>query len=225
MPNTDHFAKGMAAVYTAQLSEAIPEEFLQKAKKERPNASEWQVALYAVEMMANKCQSKKKNVAKDQTKAESVVIYTDGACQNNPGPGGWATIVIRGENETELSGGERQTTNNRMELMAVIRGLEELQERCEVTVYSDSQYVVNGIEKGWAESWRRSNWVKSDNKPALNPDLWERLLDLCKKHDVTLKWVKGHAGNKYNERCDQLAVKASKAAERMFSTINELINA
>lgn len=134
-----------------------------------------------------------------------VTVYTDGSCLENPGPGGWAAIVDVDGVTTELSGGEAQTTNNRMELMAVISALEHLKEPAEVVVYADSQYVINGIEKGWAKSWRRNGWVKSNKQPALNPDLWDRLLGLCEKHKVRFQWVRGHAGNPKNERCDELA--------------------
>ena len=111
-----------------------------------------------------------------------------------------------GKHERELSGGEAQTTNNRMELTAAIKALEALNESCQVTLYSDSKYLIDGMTKGWARSWRRSNWIKSDKKPALNPDLWERLLDLCERHKVEFVWVRGHDGDEYNERCDRLAV-------------------
>jgi len=135
-----------------------------------------------------------------------VYIHTDGACSGNPGPGGWAAILKYGKHERELSGGEAQTTNNRMELTAAIKALEALNESCQVTLYSDSKYLIDGMTKGWARSWRRSNWIKSDKKPALNPDLWERLLDLCERHKVEFVWVRGHDGDEYNERCDRLAV-------------------
>jgi len=140
---------------------------------------------------------------------KEVVIYTDGACSGNPGPGGWGTILIYNEHVRELSGGEPETTNNRMELTAVIKGLELLKESCNVTVYSDSKYVVDGIAKGWAKSWKSRGWIKSDKKPALNPELWERLLGLLDKHTVNFIWVKGHAENEYNNRCDKLAVEQS----------------
>lgn len=139
-----------------------------------------------------------------------IEMFTDGACSGNPGPGGWGTILRFGTVEKELSGGESMTTNNRMELTAVIRGLEALKEPCRVTVTTDSRYVVDGIEKGWAKGWRARGWVKSDKKPALNPELWGRLLDLLDQHEVTFRWIKGHAGHPENERCDQLAVAQSK---------------
>ncbi len=137
---------------------------------------------------------------------KTVTIYTDGACSGNPGPGGWGAILSYNGREKELSGGERQTTNNRMELTAVISALEALREPCAVELYSDSKYVIDALSKGWAESWRKKNWIKSDKKPALNPDLWERLLDLTAVHTMRYHWVKGHADNEYNNRCDALAV-------------------
>lgn len=137
---------------------------------------------------------------------KTVTLYTDGACSGNPGPGGWAAILSYGKYEKELSGGERSTTNNRMELTGVIRGLEALNQPCQVELYSDSKYVIDALEKGWAKSWQRRGWVKSDKKPALNADLWERLLALCDYHTVNLHWVKGHASNPKNNRCDELAV-------------------
>lgn len=135
-----------------------------------------------------------------------VEIFTDGACSGNPGPGGWGVLLRFGQHEKELSGGAEETTNNRMELTAAIEGLAALKEPCIVTLCTDSKYVADGIRLGWAESWRKNGWRKADKKPALNSDLWERLLDLTDKHDVTVKWVKGHAGHPENERCDRLAV-------------------
>ena len=139
---------------------------------------------------------------------KNVTIYTDGACSGNPGPGGWGAILKYGEKEKELSGSEPSTTNNRMELLGVITALEALKEPCAVDLYSYSKYVVDGITKGWAKSWRAKRWVKSDKKPAKNPELWGRLLDLLDKHAVQFHWVKGHADNPYNNRCDELAVAA-----------------
>lgn len=135
-----------------------------------------------------------------------VEIFTDGACSGNPGPGGWGAILRYNGHKKELSGGEKNTTNNRMELTAVIEALNCLKEPCKVTLTTDSKYVSDGIGKGWAVSWQRNGWRKADKKPALNPDLWEKLLNLLKIHDVTINWVKGHAGHPENERCDQLAV-------------------
>lgn len=137
---------------------------------------------------------------------KQVTIYTDGACSGNPGPGGWGAVLIYKGVEKELSGGEAQTTNNRMEMTAVISALQALKEPCQVELYSDSKYVIDALQKGWAWGWRKKGWVKSDKKPALNPDLWETLLNLTAKHEMNYHWVKGHADNKYNERCDSLAV-------------------
>ena len=137
---------------------------------------------------------------------KTVTLYTDGACSGNPGPGGWGAILEYNGIEKELSGGEENTTNNRMELTAVIRGLQALKEPCIVELYSDSKYVIDALEKGWAVSWQRNGWKKADKKPALNPDLWEKLLELVGFHEVTIDWVKGHAGHPENERCDKLAV-------------------
>lgn len=139
-----------------------------------------------------------------------VEMYTDGACSGNPGPGGWGTILRCNGTEKELSGGDEETTNNRMELLAVINGLEALNRRCRVKIYSDSQYVVNGITKGWAKGWKKNGWKKSDKKPALNSDLWDRLLTALDRHDYEFEWVKGHDGHPENERCDRLAVAYSQ---------------
>lgn len=137
---------------------------------------------------------------------KTVTIYTDGACSGNPGPGGWGAILRYGGAERVLSGGEAQTTNNRMELTGVIEALSALREPCIVELYSDSKYVIDALSKGWALSWRSRGWVKADKKPALNADLWERLLTLCEGHELHCHWVKGHAENEYNNRCDLLAV-------------------
>ena len=136
---------------------------------------------------------------------KKVNLYTDGACRGNPGPGGWGAILEYKGIEKELSGGENPTTNNRMELTAAIMGLRALNEPCEVTLTSDSKYLVDGISKGWAKAWRAKGWKKSDGSAALNPDLWSELLELFDKHKVELVWVKGHAGHPKNERCDALA--------------------
>lgn len=137
---------------------------------------------------------------------KTITLYTDGACSGNPGPGGWGVILEWEGHEKELSGGEISTTNNRMELTGVIRGLEALKEPCVVELYSDSKYVIDALEKGWAVGWQKRGWVKSDKKPALNPDLWQRLLELCQIHQVRCHWVKGHGENPKNNRCDELAV-------------------
>ena len=137
---------------------------------------------------------------------KTVTLYTDGACSGNPGPGGWGAILEFNGHEKELSGGESSTTNNRMELTAVIEGLSALKEPCIVELYSDSKYVIDSLEKGWARGWKSRGWVKSDKTPALNPDLWEKLLSLADLHQIRCHWVKGHAENERNNRCDQLAV-------------------
>ena len=135
---------------------------------------------------------------------KKVDIYTDGACSGNPGPGGYGAVLLYGTKRKELSGGYRVTTNNRMEIMGVLAALEALLEPCEVTLYSDSSYVVNAIEKGWLENWQKINWVRKTGK-VLNVDLWKRLLPLLEKHQVKFCWVKGHASNAENNRCDELA--------------------
>ena len=136
---------------------------------------------------------------------KTVEIFTDGACSGNPGPGGWGAVLRYNGHEKEMSGGEAHTTNNRMELSAVLFSLKALKEECEVILTSDSKYVVDSIEKGWVYGWKKKGWIKSDKKPALNDDLWEQLLPLLEKHDVNFVWVKGHAGHPENERCDVLA--------------------
>ena len=141
---------------------------------------------------------------------KSVQIYTDGACSGNPGPGGYGVILRYGEYEKKLSGGERETTNNRMELTAVIEGLKALNQRCRVDIYSDSKYFIDAVNQGWAVNWRRNGWMRNKKDKALNPDLWEEVLNLLAKHDVTLHWVKGHNGNPENEECDRMAVEQSK---------------
>lgn len=141
---------------------------------------------------------------------KTVTIYTDGACSGNPGPGGWGAVLLYGCHRRELSGGEPNTTNNRMELTAVISALELLKEPCEVELWSDSKYVIDGLQKGWAKGWKARGWIKSDKKPALNPDLWERLLALTETHTLRYHWVKGHADTAENNRCDELAVAESR---------------
>ena len=141
---------------------------------------------------------------------KTVEIFTDGACSGNPGPGGWGAILRYKGVEKELSGGEPETTNNRMELTAVISALSALKEPCNVQLYSDSKYIIDAVSKGWAKSWKAKGWIKGDKKPALNSDLWDTLLSLLDKHTVEFIWVKGHAGHPENERCDTLAVEQSK---------------
>ena len=142
---------------------------------------------------------------------KTVTIYTDGACSGNPGPGGWGAILCYGGAKKEMSGGEKQTTNNRMELTGVISALRALKEPCIVELYSDSKYVIAALEKGWAWGWKRRGWVKADKKPALNPDLWDTLLGLTRQHEMHYHWVKGHEENEKNNRCDEQAVLASQA--------------
>ena len=136
---------------------------------------------------------------------KKVTIYTDGACSGNPGPGGWGAILIYGEHYREISGGDADTTNNRMELLGVINALEKLKEPCEVELYTDSQYISDAINKGWLVSWRQKGWKRREGE-LKNPDLWQRVWDLLQVHKVRVIWVKGHADNKYNNRCDELAV-------------------
>ena len=138
-----------------------------------------------------------------------VTIHTDGSCLGNPGPGGYAAVLEYQGQERELTGGFRRTTNNRMEILAVIAGLEALTERCSVTVYSDSRYVVDAVEKGWARRWKSNGWMRNKREAAVNPDLWNRLLSALEKHDVDFKWVRGHAGNAGNTHADRLAVAAA----------------
>jgi ribonuclease HI len=148
----------------------------------------------------------------DRRLMKEVTIYTDGACSGNPGPGGWGAILMYGEHKKELSGGEPATTNNRMELLGVINALETLKEPCAVTLYTDSQYVVNAINEGWLFGWKKKNW-KRKGGDVKNPDLWQRVYDLIHVHQVKFVWVKGHAENEYNNRCDQLAVEFRKKFE------------
>ena len=145
---------------------------------------------------------------------KQIEIYTDGACSGNPGPGGWGAILrfrtTQKVYEKELSGGEANTTNNRMEMTALLQALRQLKEPCAIDLYSDSQYVINGLEKGWAKGWKARGWKKADKKPALNPDLWDQLLALTDIHSLRYHWVKGHAENEFNNRCDELAVAESQ---------------
>ena len=146
---------------------------------------------------------------------KTVEIFTDGACSGNPGPGGWRAILRYNEVEKVLSGAESHTTNNRMELSAVLYALSALKEPCRVILKSDSKYVIDSVTKGWVYSWQKKNWKKSDGKPALNVDLWQELLPLLERHNVTFNWIKGHRGHPENERCDEIAVaEREKAAQR-----------
>ena len=144
---------------------------------------------------------------------KEIIIYTDGGCIGNPGPGGYGVVLLYGKHRKELTDGFKETTNNRMELLACIKGLEALKERCSVTLYSDSKYVVDGISKGWARRWQKYNWirVKKTGAKAINPDLWQRLIEQVERHKINMCWVKGHAGNLENEACDQLANSAARS--------------
>lgn len=141
---------------------------------------------------------------------KQVDIFTDGACSGNPGPGGWSAILRYKGTDKEISGGEKHTTNNRMELTAVIEALKLLKEPCEVTLWTDSKYVADGLGKGWAAGWKKNGWRKADKKPALNPDLWDELLNLNDKHTIKIQWIKGHASHPENEKCDRMAVAQSQ---------------
>ena len=184
------------AVYKGFATREAAENFLKQQAGKKPVKSN--------SAAVRNTQSDGQTAAKPKT-GPGVTIYTDGGCIDNPGPGGYGAVIQIGGKTRELSGGYRRTTNNRMELMACIVGLGELKKPSSVVLYSDSQYVVNGITKGWAERWRANGWMKNKYEKAVNPDLWQALLTLCEKHAVEFRWVKGHAGNKGNERCDQLA--------------------
>jgi len=157
----------------------------------------------------------------NKPKLDTVTIYTDGGALKNPGPGGFGVVLLHKKTKKELSVGFRLTTNNRMELMACIEGLKALKYTCAVTMYSDSKYVINGIEKGWAKRWKKKGWMRDEFNKAKNADLWQLLLDLCQKHNVSFKWVKGHSGDQYNEICDQLAQKAARHNARNIDTVFE----
>lgn len=150
-----------------------------------------------------------------------IQIHTDGACSGNPGPGGFGAVLQFGKHRNELSGGFRKTTNNRMELLAVIEGLRALKEPCEVAVFTDSKYIVDAVNKGWARRWQANGWRRNPREKALNPDLWAQLLALLDTHAVTLRWVKGHAGNPGNERADALAVAASQSRNLAIDEVYE----
>lgn len=141
---------------------------------------------------------------------KKVIIYTDGACIGNPGPGGYGVVLLYGNHRKEMSGGFRLTTNNRMEIMAAIVGLSALKTKCAVTIYTDSQYLADAVMKGWVKRWRANDWMRNKKEKALNPDLWEKLLHLCEEHEVEFVWVRGHAGDPENERCDGLSMQAAQ---------------
>lgn len=168
-----------------------------------------------------------KEVGRESVKAvKCVEIYTDGGCINNPGPGGYAAILLFGKHRKEISGGFRLTTNNRMELYAAIAGLNALKERCKVTIYSDSQYLVNAMEKGWALKWRAQQWWRDKKRGAraLNPDLWEKLLQASGNHETNFRWLRGHAGSEENERCDELAKAAALSSDLATDIVYEETN-
>ncbi|MDQ3013264.1 MAG: ribonuclease HI [Acidobacteriota bacterium] len=154
---------------------------------------------------------------------KQVVIYTDGACSGNPGPGGYGAVLLFNGNRKELSGGFRLTTNNRMEMLAAIEALRSLEDRCAVKLHSDSQYVINAIKLGWAARWQANGWMRNKKDKAVNPDLWMQMLDLCKQHQVELIWVRGHSGNVENERCDQLAAAAAQQRDLPADEIYECL--
>ena len=141
---------------------------------------------------------------------KTVDIYSDGACSGNPGPGGWGAILRYGKYERQMSGGEKQTTNNRMEILAIISALKALNEPCKVFIHSDSKYVIDAVVLGWAKKWKANGWMRNKKDRALNVDLWEQLLELLDKHEVEFEWIKGHSGHPENEKCDQLAVQESR---------------
>lgn len=168
-----------------------------------------------------KTQQPKQNeaIAQHMPVAGRTEIYTDGGAINNPGPGGYGVVILEKGESRELTGGYLHTTNNRMELMACVKGIEALSSRTEpVALFSDSKYVVNGISKGWAKGWRKRGWVKSDGNPAVNADLWAKLLDLIEKLTISFHWVKGHAGHPLNERCDQLAVQSARGDDLLVDS-------
>lgn len=152
---------------------------------------------------------------------KQVTLYTDGACKNNPGPGGYGAVLMFDTHRKELSAGYRLTTNNRMEVLAAIAGLEALKEPCQVRLVSDSQYLVNAMEQGWARRWQSNGWKRNAKEKAVNPDLWERLLNLCKIHKVKFEWVRGHAGHPENERCDVLATTAAAGSSLAIDEVYE----
>ncbi len=160
----------------------------------------------------------------DAAELKQVTLYTDGACQGNPGPGGYGAILVYGEKRREISAGYRLTTNNRMEILAVISGLETLRYPCAVTVYTDSQYVANSMSKGWARRWRDNGWMRNAKERAINVDLWDKMLSLCEKHKISFIWVRGHAGHPENERCDALSVAAAKNKDLLIDEVYEREN-
>jgi ribonuclease HI len=174
--------------------------------------SDLELAPELFDLLAHAEAKREEESPEDVLRGGKVLIYTDGGAIGNPGPGGYGAVLRYNDHRRELSGGYRLTTNNRMELMACIKALEALKFECSVVLYSDSRYVVDGITEGWAERWRANGWWRNEQEKAENADLWARLLDLCDVHEVEFRWVKGHAGNPDNERCDQLAQQAARQA-------------
>jgi ribonuclease HI len=172
------------------------------------------VAIYLEETDTEKAPVEKETEGKTPSRMKAQV-YTDGACKGNPGPGGWGAILLVDGKEIELYGGEQSTTNNRMELCAMIEALNHLPEPCDVVLTSDSQYVINSIQKGWLDNWQKNGWKKADKSPVANEELWKELLALLEKHNVEFVWIKGHAGHVYNERCDKLASKFARKFQRL----------
>lgn len=179
----------------------IAEAFFKEALKEKEMMADQKVQ----EPKTNTVEKKGQESKEDKRNQRAVEIYTDGACSGNPGAGGYGVVLLYGNKRKEMSEGYRMTTNNRMEVLAVIKGLEALKEPCQVTLYSDSKYVVDAIQKGWVKKWKANGWYRNKKERASNVDLWERLLVQLERHQVTFQWVKGHADNPGNERCDELA--------------------
>lgn len=201
---TQWFGEGGAQVQVVEFPGAVYRGFPTKAEAEAFLQGKQN------RKIAPKSSEKPENEPVNETPGNGrVVIHTDGGALNNPGPGGYGVVIDDGKNRRELSGGYRLTTNNRMELTACIKALEALTKPSDVILYSDSKYVVDGVTKGWAEKWRKNNWMRNKTDKALNPDLWQRLLDLLKRHRVEFRWVRGHAGNAGNERCDVLVRRES----------------
>ncbi|NOY68789.1 MAG: ribonuclease HI [Deltaproteobacteria bacterium] len=203
---TDWFGPGGAYDQVKGFAGAVYKGFFTRGEAEifckNPPVRKWQKASPPKQTGLDKPPAAHVDGAPD---TGEVIMYTDGCALNNPGPGGYGSVILMGGQRREISDGFKKTTNNRMELLACIQGLASLDKPCRVTLYSDSKYVVDGITKGWAKRWKKNGWMRTKTDPAINPDLWERLLALCDTHDVSFVWVKGHAGNPENERCDRLA--------------------
>ncbi len=191
---------------------------VERIKKEKPDIYRHTSALASEKHIHPPESAAQVREVSQKTELKSVIIYTDGACLGNPGPGGYGIVLISGIHRKEISGGYQYTTNNRMEILAAIVALRHLKYKCQVTVYSDSQYLVDGISKGWARSWKRKGWMRNSKERAANSDLWSELLDLCDQHEVTFQWVRGHAGNEENECCDRLSVKAAQQSNLLIDT-------